>query len=163
MKQIAFSVLALAILPFTTSLELCPPTGPALPPPVLPKADSFDVGPITDALTQLVNDPDAPFNTSINSFSLTVTTLDENIFQFHHTAEFISATGTSSVNGDTIYRIASVTKLFTVLSVLLQDGLNIDDYVWQHVPELTGFPDYQNTTLRMLASHVSGVIRDGKQ
>lgn len=163
MKKITCTTLALAVLPFVTCLDLyCPPTGPVLPPPVLSKPASFDVGPLTDALTQLVNDPDAPFDTSINSFSLTVTTLEDDIFQFHHTAEKKSDAGVSVVDGDTIYRIASVTKLFTTLSLLLQEGLDIDDFVWQHVPELAGLNQFEDITLRMLASHLSGVIRDGE-
>lgn len=163
MKQNTFTALTLAILPLTTSIEFCPPTGPVLPPPVLVQADSFDVGPLRDALTELVNDPNAPFDTAVNSFSLTVTTSEENIFQFHHTAEKISDIGAQAVNGDTIYRIASVTKLFTVLSLLLQEGLDIEGFVWQHIPELAGLSNFQDITLRMLASHLSGIIRDGKQ
>ncbi|KAK5049868.1 hypothetical protein LTR84_003986 [Exophiala bonariae] len=162
MKQLTCTTLALAILPFVTSLGLfCPPTGPVLPPPVLLDANGFDVGPLTDALTKLVNDPDAPFNATINSFSLTITTLEDDIFQYHHTAPKKSEAGVSVVDGDTIYRIASVTKLFTTLSLLLQDGLDIDDFVWQHVPELAGLKKFEDITLRMLASHLSGVIRDG--
>lgn len=161
MKQNTFTVLTLAILPLITSLEYCPPTGPVLPPPVLPRADGFDVGPLRDTLTELVNDPDAPFDTTVNSFSLTVTTLEDDIFQFHHTAEKISNIGVPTVNGDTIYRIASVTKLFTVLSLLLQEGLDIDGFVWQHIPELAGLNNFQDITLRMLASHLSAVTRDG--
>jgi len=66
------------------------------------------------------------------------------------------------VNGDTIYRIASVSKLFTVFSLLVQEGLNLDDFVWQHVPELTDIDNFREITLRMLASHLSGIARDGR-
>lgn len=162
MKQATCTILALVILPLVASLDLfCPPTGPVLPPPVLLQANSFDIGPLTDALTQLVDDPAAPFNSTINSFSLTITTLEDDFFQYHHTAEIKSDAGVLVVDGDTIYRVASVTKLFTTLSLLLQEGLDIDDFVWKHVPELAGLEKFENTTLRMLASHLSGVIRDG--
>ena len=35
--------------------------------------------------------------------------------QYHYTASNLNPNGTSKVDGDTIYRVASVTKLFTVL------------------------------------------------
>jgi CubicO group peptidase (beta-lactamase class C family) len=51
--------------------------------------------------------------------------------------------------------------MFTVLSALLQEGLDLDDYIWKWVPELEGSPNFENTTLRMLASHLGGAPRDG--
>ena len=156
------AAISAAILPCTLAFEFCPPTGGLLlPRAILSDTNSFDGGPLKNALQNLVDDPDAPFNTSGTSFSLTVTTLEETFFQFHHTADEVDASGVAEVDGDTIYRIASVSKVFTVLSALIQEGLNLDDFVWKHVPELAGQDAYQDITLRMLANHVSGVVRDG--
>jgi CubicO group peptidase (beta-lactamase class C family) len=57
--------------------------------------------------------------------------------------------------------VASVTKVFTVLALLLRDGLNLDSLAKDHVPELREMHQYQNITLRMLASQLSGVPTSG--
>ncbi|KAI5368930.1 hypothetical protein J4E82_010281 [Alternaria postmessia] len=101
------------------------------------------------------------FNTSSTSYSVSITTTEDTVFEYHWTAPDVNTTvGVSEVNGDTVYRIFSVTKLFTVLSALLQEGLDIDDLVSKHVPQLEGSKNFENTTLRMLASHLSGAPRD---
>ena len=159
MLQLSFLALGTGLVACTAAIEYCPPTGPVLPPPILSDAADFNVTPIHDALRRLVDE--APFNVTDTSFSVTVTTLEETIFQFHHTAEAFSSVGVSEVTGDTIYRIASVSKLFTVLSAMLQEGLDLDDFIWQHVPELEGVKTFEDITLRLLASHISGITRDG--
>ncbi|MBW8010285.1 MAG: beta-lactamase family protein [Chloroflexi bacterium] len=61
-------------------------------------------------------------------------------------------------DGDTIYEIGSITKVFTaaLLSVIVSEGLlNLDDQVRKLVPELSNLPP--EITLRSLASHTSGL------
>lgn len=64
------------------------------------------------------------------------------------------------ITTSTVFQVASVSKQFTVFSILLleQDGkLSIDDDIRKYLPEM---PDYGYTiTLRNLANHTSG-IRD---
>ena len=64
------------------------------------------------------------------------------------------------ITTSTVFQVASVSKQFTVFSILLleQEGkLSIDDDVRKHLPEM---PDYgHKITLRNLANHTSG-IRD---
>lgn len=93
---------------------------------------------------------------------MTISTKDETIFQYHHTAPNINTTGVQQIDGDSVYRIASVSKMFTVLTLMLQEGMDMDDYVWQYVPQLEGLENFKETTLRMLASHISGLPRDGE-
>jgi CubicO group peptidase (beta-lactamase class C family) len=95
--------------------------------------------------------------------------------QFHYTSPEVAtaANGTHKVNGDSIYRIASVTKLFTVLTGLLELSTTdwerplsdilapLGDYV-----SSSGKPDVYTTpwnqvTLRALAAQIAGVPRDG--
>jgi len=66
----------------------------------------------------------------------------------------------------TIYRIASITKMFTV-TVLLQlaeEGrLSLDDPAEKYIPELSTLPGYSSSmrfTLKQLASHTSGLNRE---
>jgi CubicO group peptidase (beta-lactamase class C family) len=140
----------------------CPPTGRVLPAPVVP-SDLVKKTPLKNTLEKLLKDSDSPFDTAETSFSVTVTSSDETLFEFHHAADKLSKEGAQRVDGNTVYRIASVTKVFTTLSAMLQDGLDFDDYAWQHVPELRGLENYKEITVKMLASHVSGIVRDGKE
>jgi CubicO group peptidase (beta-lactamase class C family) len=163
MKQYLLSAIALACLRYTEAVQYCPPAGiPLLPLPNLSIAPPFDTEPLKAALDRLNADA-ILFNTSSTSYSVSITTTEDTVFEYHWTAPNVNSTvGVSEVNGDTIYRIFSVTKLFTVLSALLQEGLDIDDLVSKHVPQLEGSKNFENTTLRMLASHLSGAARDGK-
>lgn len=163
MKQYLLSTTALACASLAAATEYCPPAGiPLLPPPDLSIAPKFDPEPLKAALDRLNSEANL-FNTSSTSYSVSITTTEDTVFEYHWTAPNVNTTvGVSEVNGDTVYRIFSVTKLFTVLSALLQEGLDIDDLVSKHVPQLEGSKNFENTTLRMLASHLSGAPRDGK-
>lgn len=139
----------------------CPPTGRVLPAPVN-LSGLVSKTPLKKTLEELIQDPNSPFDTAETSFSVTVTSPDKTLFEFHHTADEVSNKGVQRVDGNTVYRIASVTKVFTTLSAMLLDGLDFDDYVWQHLPELEGVEGFEEITIRMLASHLSGIVRDGK-
>ncbi|KIY51270.1 beta-lactamase/transpeptidase-like protein [Fistulina hepatica ATCC 64428] len=86
---------------------------------------------------------------------------------------------TDTVDSDSIYRIASITKMFTVLETLIlreRGILNWDDDVKKFLPNLTyhsyGWAEYLSgaassssdtqapITLRQLASHMAGIGRD---
>jgi CubicO group peptidase (beta-lactamase class C family) len=66
------------------------------------------------------------------------------------------------VDDNTIFRIASVTKIFTVLAVLLEDTIKMEDLISKFVPELND-PKWAEVTIGMLTSQLSGAPRDGKQ
>jgi len=56
------------------------------------------------------------------SFSVEITSSKESLWAKHHTAleRNASRPSISEVNGDALYRIASITKTFTVLGILYQ-------------------------------------------
>ncbi|KAL4786392.1 beta-lactamase/transpeptidase-like protein [Aspergillus varians] len=97
--------------------------------------------------------------------------------QYHHTApEILNATtGTHKVDGDSIYRIASVSKLFTVLAGLIElDGQDWERPLSELFPAFTNsLRDNSNTldpvydiqwdaiTPRALASQMSGIAQYG--
>ncbi|KAM0270868.1 hypothetical protein ACHAQH_009294 [Verticillium albo-atrum] len=138
----------------------CPPTGAVLPNPKINSSNNFTAI-LRESLERVVKSCQNDFNVTTTSFSVEITTAEETFFEFHHTAPLRNDTGVDEVNGETIYRIGSVTKVFTVLSLLLEDGLNLDLPVWQFVSELEGVAKYKDTTLRMLASQLAGVNKDG--
>ncbi|RSM05370.1 hypothetical protein CDV31_009608 [Fusarium ambrosium] len=136
----------------------CPPTGSVLPPPDI-SSDGKLTETLNNALRKLAKS--GIWNTTTTSFSIELTSSKENIFSFHHTSPKLNSSGVDKVDGKTIYRVASVTKVFTTLALLLQNGINLDDSITKYVPELSKIAWYKDVTLRMLASQISGVHRDG--
>ena len=69
-------------------------------------------------------------------------------------------------NAQTVYRVGSITKVFTALAVMqLRDAgkLNLDDPIEKYLPEFkikSRFPDARPVTFRQVASHYSGLPRE---
>ena len=157
MKPSTLPLLGLLWLPLASSY--CPPTGPVLPPPKV-SSDGNLTNSLAESLKDLMQSGNS-WNASTNSFSVKVTSKEETLASFHHTADNLNKTGVSKVTSSSIYRVASVTKVFTVLALLLQENLNLDDPASKYVPELAKIEYYKGITLRMLASQLGGVPREG--
>ncbi|KAK7970252.1 hypothetical protein PG996_001314 [Apiospora saccharicola] len=93
--------------------------------------------------------------------------------QYHHTGPDVknASSGVNTVNGDSIYRIANLSKLFTVFTGLIE--LKPQDWnlpLAEIFPEIAELPnddpirhvDWHAVTPLNLASQISGVPRDGK-
>ena len=83
------------------------------------------------------------------------------------TAGSIDADRSAPVTGDTVFRIASMTKSFTAMAILsLRDAgkLSLDDPAERYVPELSALPyptgDSPRITIRHLLSHAAGFPED---
>jgi CubicO group peptidase (beta-lactamase class C family) len=120
---------------------------------------------INTALTVAVADP----NVDSTSFSIEITSSKKTLWSRHHTARERNASRPDipEVNGDALYRIASITKTFTVLGILYQHeagNLSLDDPVEKYINELRedqeGTIPWQHITLRSLASQLSGIPRE---
>lgn len=118
-----------------------------------------------DVLTIALGDP--KYNST--SISVEVTSSKESLWEFHHTARERNASRPDipQVNGDALYRIASITKAFTVLGLLKQHAagnLSLDDTVDKYISELKGPQNgtipWKDITLRSLASQLSGIPRE---
>ncbi|RYP62804.1 hypothetical protein DL771_009580 [Monosporascus sp. 5C6A] len=118
-------------------------------------------------------DPPLPVNQEVTSWSVQVfsASADEPLWEHYHTASGLGNTtrGVKEVDGDTIYRLGSNTKIFTMLTFLHEAGETyLNDPVSQWVPELAdktvGDPisdtDWDSITLGALASQMSGLVRD---
>ena len=107
---------------------------------------------------------------SIGLFSLNDPSVSD--LQFHYTSQEVAQApnGTNKVDGDTIYRVASITKLFTVLTGLLQlNSSDWDLYVSDVFPEIIELArqtsddnivdtiQWDNIMLKTLASQISGL------
>lgn len=184
----------LAILPLLISLAALGSTalaktdqkllGPSFTPPSNLRSSNViqeAVLNVTNALNNAIRTGESifgSFNSSTTSFSLTATSqLDSSpILDFHHTSGSlnISAGSSSKITSDTVYRIGSVSKLFTVYALLLNNGTRhwnrpVTDFIpelkhaAQHPPHdstVVDWVQWDQVTVGALASQLSGIGRD---
>jgi len=126
-----------------------PPPGPTLPPPT----NVQSIPSLLDLDAQLRSYPWYPRTTLAVQASLNRT----RIYQYAHRADTDSLP--LSTLFDTKFRLASVTKLFTVLAVLLSsEKIGWEDCIRKHVPELDE-EAYKEVTVASLAGHTCGLGR----
>ena len=153
------------VAPFAASASAaiqarCPPSGPVLPQPSLSLDSNLEN--VTFQIETLLKSSATSWNASATSFSVELTSADKTIYEYHHTAKVLNDTGTDKVDTNTIYRVASITKVFASLALLLKAPWAIDAPARWFVPELGDLEGYEETTLGMLANHMSGIPRDGE-
>ncbi|CAA9967077.1 Beta-lactamase superfamily protein [Pyrenophora teres f. maculata] len=133
-----------------TTLSICPPPGPILPPPTLAPNTSDSIIPesLFSHLTYLGE----------TSFAIQAAIGNTTIFQYEH-----SAPG-RQVNQslfETKTRIASATKLITALAIeLSKDKISLEDPITKFIPGLKQ-ELYGDVTIKALADHTSGLGRFG--
>jgi len=114
-----------------------------------------------------------PLDNKLTTFSISVFSSHEKkpLFEFHHQAESgPRPTAGNLLNGDSLYRIGSVTKVHAIYAILAKLGDQYwDQPITLYIPELknaeASHPDgvkWSEVTLGMLATHLSGVTRDCK-
>ena len=147
------SILSVVILLTTASKSSyaahCPlPVEPHLPIPRLPAEDFSGVA---QSLTALIEEQIGKQGggNNVHASVEIVTADDDPLFEYHHG---------DGISGDSVYRIASISKVFTVYEALLQ-SVNMDDSVARYLPQFNT-PEYAGITLRSLAGHTSGITRD---
>lgn len=103
------------------------------------------------------------------AFSVEVTSSKQLLWSSFHTARDRDPLrpGAVEVNGNSVYRIASITKAFTTQGILQQHEagyLNLDDSVDTYLTELkgpqSGSIPWKDISLRALASQLSGLPQD---
>lgn len=114
-----------------------------------------------------------------NSLSATVVSAQDQapLLDFHYTAANLNVSGgsTKRVTGDSVFRIGSISKLFTVYTLLLNGGEKIwDRPVTDYLPELRkallqpganstlDYVQWDQVTIGALASQLAGIGRDGR-
>lgn len=179
-----------AILCFAQAVNYCPPLGPVYE---LAQNLSADAS-IRRAAHNLTTTLDQVFrkaNATVPSPDTTSYSIDlfsahekESLFQYHHTASALNlnASSTKKVDENTVYRIASISKLVTVFALLLQEGkVHFDDPITKYLPELAKYAEqdhegdedhwnyddlattkWSQITVGALASHLGGIGRTCK-
>jgi Beta-lactamase len=117
------------------ALTLYPPTGLVIPPPSI--LQSLDLSNLTKILNDIsINSTTVEWNPSTTPFSIEMKSVNSTLFTYHHTAPLRNASGTQRVDGDTIFRVGSVTKVFTVLVALQERSMRLEDLITKYVKEL---------------------------
>ena len=94
------------------------------------------------------------------SFSLEISSSKKTLHTKYH---FEKSLGGSPINGSSVYRVASNTKVFTALGIIRLEAagkLSLDDEVTDYIPELLNGSSeisWEGITLRSLMSHTSGL------
>ncbi|KAF4457737.1 Beta-lactamase 2 [Fusarium albosuccineum] len=149
----------------------CPPLGAVLPAPTRPSSHR-DVKAAVEALTEGLGSLTGTFNSTAVSIGMVSLHEDEPILDLHHTPPQLDERGVKEVDADTVYRIASISKAFTVLAALKASGVRMEDAVTLYLPRLRKLSkqqdekngiatvDWDRVSLQALASHMGGIPSD---
>lgn len=152
----------------------CSPYGPVLPAPRHASQHPtvrFSLDAITSSLAQQAKN----FNVSGISVGIQSMHEDKPLLNFHHTPPIANPErGARVVNADTVYRLGSVSKVYTVLAALrlAEDGvLSMSDPITRWIPELgegaghnarddLDVTHWEDITVGDAAAHLSGLGGD---
>ena len=166
---IGAGLLASSLFPVFVAPE-CYDASPIFSPPALTR-EQFEVDSAFSVLEASLTQLAAKQEYAITSFAVEVTSASQSLWQFHHTASQRNATRPgANITGDVAFRIASITKTFTVLGILQQQAagnLSLEDTVDKYLPALGkkskgGIP-WKDITIRSLGSQLSGIPNDWAQ
>ncbi|KAI1110398.1 beta-lactamase/transpeptidase-like protein [Nemania sp. NC0429] len=119
-------------------------------------------------------------NTGSDRFSYSVEVFAANeqepLWSHYWTAKNLAGTpGVKKIDGNTVYRIGSLTKIFTMLTFLAEEGdSSWNEPISRYIPEIANMiedgpddtshslssPDWSSITIGSLASQISGLMRD---
>lgn len=182
--QLCLFLFLLLHIVFSTNIPpspgYCPPLGSIFPAPKqLPRDLGFSSA--CDKLTAALNKYVESVNQSLAAVSLQI--FDANhaspLFSFSSTSSSINTTlGVAEVDEDTVFRMASVSKLWTVLLILIEKGFSpFSDPITKYIPELRDeairmsrndteiedkidFVSWDEVTVGELASQLTGIARE---
>ncbi|RKL44965.1 hypothetical protein BFJ72_g3615 [Fusarium proliferatum] len=162
---------AVAAVSFTLiDAKACPPLGAVFPAPQSPSQSSIVKKATSLLKAGLDAQIGAQFNTSALSIGVKSLHEDDPLFTYQWTPPN-PGEGTDKVDEDTVFRIASGSKLFTALAAHISDKIDLEASVLKYLPELNktaGDDDifslkWEDITVGSLASHLSGVGVDMAQ
>ena len=172
------SLFIILSLPFyCVAFQPCPLLGPSFPPPT-----NLSSSPILQAalanLSSLLNNAINTGNTTHGPFladdlSLSLLLFSTHskapIFQYSHTAPSLSNStiGVSRVDENSIFRIGSISKLFTIYTFLVERGMRdwrepVTKYVTELANAAQNTTDWHDITIEDLASHMAGIRQSCK-
>jgi CubicO group peptidase (beta-lactamase class C family) len=177
---VTLGLLALNLIPSTNKATNCPLFGPIYPVPSNVAANSGVQAALADLGTAFAALEKVPRVGEKSSYSIQVFSGSTStpLFERYYTASNlanINSTGVRQVDADTVYRIGSISKIFTIYTFLIKAG---DKYfshpVTEFIPELAALdanrPEnaitnvaWGDVTIGQLASHMAGISPDSKR
>ncbi|KAF2243628.1 beta-lactamase/transpeptidase-like protein [Trematosphaeria pertusa] len=178
-RSIFSSILVSLFLSSPFAAGSCPLYGPVFPTPTNLASSAS----IKDALQTLTETISASFKSENSSYGPVDSTAaytvqifslesEKPLLEYYHDGTTLSnTTGVQTVDGDTIFRVGSISKLITVYLFLTELGDSLwNDPVTQHIPELRNrtrseqnpvdYVNWEQITLGAIAGHVAGLPRD---
>ncbi|KAJ5822829.1 hypothetical protein N7447_005169 [Penicillium robsamsonii] len=173
-------LLVLCTASIANSVKLCPLLGPSWPAPTGLSTDPT-VRSALQNVTTTIQQAISAGNLSSNSISLQIFEANDPsalLTLSHTSAEIDTTIGVSQVDENTIFRIGSTSKLFTMLLLLIENGFSyLQDPIAEYIPELRqaavdifrnstkwedgiDFTKWNEVTIGELASHLAGIARD---
>lgn len=168
-------------LPTSFAAPNCPLIGPEFPAPQR-LAEHPTWKKAIDNITAVFDYIDVSNITGVDRFSYSIQIFSTNpgppiLWERHRTAKDLPAntTGVHAVDGDTVYRLGSVSKVFTVLAYLAEVGdVTWNEPITKYIPELANRSgeasspnfdpvretDWEDITIGALAAQISGLGRD---
>ena len=163
----------------------CPPLGPVYEKPInfnTSAAIQTAIANLTTTLSYWDQTNTSSIRANTTSYSIEVFSTSKDhplIFSWHHTAASLAAapanaSGVRRAGPDAVYRLGSLTKIFTMYTWLAQDGdARWNEPITKYVPELAAAAakakadpvanvDWDEVTIGALAGQLSGAIRDCK-
>ncbi|XEV04500.1 hypothetical protein FSHL1_009787 [Fusarium sambucinum] len=150
--------------------KACPPLGAVFPPPQAPGESPL----VQKAAAALKTGLEAKIASQFNNSGLAIGVKsiheEDPLFTYHFTPPN-PGEGSDKVDEDTVFRIASGSKLFTALAARVNEKIDLQASVLKYLPELNktaGDDDilslkWEDITVGSLASHLSGVGVDMAQ
>lgn len=175
-------LVVLCTVSIASAVQPCPLLGPIYP---RPRDLSHDAA-LNSALqniTSTIQDAVNAGHLSSDSISMQIFDASDSgsLLSLSYTADSINTTlGVSQVDENTVFRIGSTSKLWTMLLMLIENGsASLHDPIARYIPELRqavlelsrnpttsqdgiDFTKWNEVTLGELASHLSGIARDCK-
>lgn len=163
--------LCLAQIKPVQKTENCPLLGPVFPAPTEWKSSSAIKAAIQTFPKLLEEALGAGLlDNKTTSFSINVFSSNETIYESHFAAPGLNGSlAAGSLNNETIYRVGSLSKLWSMYTFLLSaPGNQLDQPITKFIPELVNASsenlgdgiEWDDITIRSLAGHLSGLGRD---
>jgi CubicO group peptidase (beta-lactamase class C family) len=146
---------------------LCPPLGAVLPPATSPSSHLV-VQSASKALRETLGNFTASFKQTAVAFGVQSIREAKPLIEYYYTPPELDPRGVQKIDSDSVFRLASTSKLFPVLAVLQTHGMSLDDPITDYLPELNALNnqaraqnaiwtvDWDDITLGALASHLGG-------
>lgn len=175
-----YQLLLVLCAALTQSVNFCPLLGPVWP-AATGLANDPTVKAALQSITTTIHHAITAGKFSGDSLSLQIfdTGSSDPLLSLSHTATDINTKiGVNKVDENTVFRIGSTSKMFTMLMLLIEDGFgSLNDPVSKYIPEIEAavvdmhqnstksndgidFVKWNEVTVGELASHLAGVPRD---